>query len=52
MMQAVGKLCPNLKEVTFSDLKHTDNVSHDQLVSILTTKWPKVNAVLISLVSY
>nr|SVE85417.1 EOG090X0431 [Daphnia pulicaria] len=41
LMKAVGRMCPHLKEVTFSELLHTDAISPDQLFSILTTEWPK-----------
>jgi hypothetical protein len=42
MMKAVGRMCPYLKEVTFSELLHTDAITPDQLYCILTTEWPKV----------
>ena len=42
MMKAVGRMCPGLKEVTFSELLHTDGITPDQLFEILTTEWPKV----------
>ena len=45
MMKAIGRMCPHLKEATFSEwLQDTDAITPaDQLFSILTTEWPKVN---------
>ena len=44
MMKAIGRMCPHLKEATFSEwLQDTDAITPDQLYSILTTEWPKVN---------
>ncbi|KAI9555851.1 hypothetical protein GHT06_018368 [Daphnia sinensis] len=45
MMKAIGRMCPNLMEVTFSQMFHTDPVTPDQLRSILVTEWPKVQVV-------
>ncbi len=45
MIKAVGRLCPVLKEVTFSELLHTDGITPEQLFEIVTTEWPKVNSV-------
>ena len=43
MMKAVGRMCPFLKEVTFSEMLHTDEMTKpDQLFEILTAEWPKV----------
>jgi hypothetical protein len=43
MMKAIGRMCPHLKEVTFSEWLHTDAITPAyQLFAILTTEWPKV----------
>ena len=42
-MKAIGRMCPHLKEVTFTEWLHTNRFAPDQLLSILTTEWPKVN---------
>jgi hypothetical protein len=52
LMKAVGRMCPHLKEVTFSELLHTDAIPPDQLFSILTTEWPKVNCLNINLIEF
>jgi hypothetical protein len=43
MMKAIGRMCPHLKEATFSELLYTDAITPGQLLFILTTEWPKVN---------
>jgi hypothetical protein len=43
MMKAIGRMCPHLKEVTFSELPYTNAITPGQLLFILTTEWPKVN---------
>ena len=44
MMKAIGRMCPHLKEATFSEwLQDTDAITPGQLLFILTTEWPKVN---------
>jgi hypothetical protein len=43
MMKAIGRMCPHLKEATFSEWLHTDAITPGQLLFILTTEWPKVN---------
>ena len=43
MMKAIGQMCPHLKEATFTEWLHADAIAPDQIFSILTTEWPKVN---------
>ena len=43
MMKAIGRMCPHLKEATFTEWLHADAITPGQLLFILTTEWPKVN---------
>ena len=42
MMKTVGRMCPGLKEVTFSQLLNNEDITPDQIFEILTREWPKV----------